>query len=109
MISNENVLIFPVIKNLSVGRNFLVVALNKSPDTGCRNPPAVFSYLIVCCSEDKTLRECGERMRGNQQRKFVPLLSVTARCCSSLSQGLPSCQSAGELGTCTRATVSNRR
>lgn len=79
MVSNENVLILPVIKKPVSREAFPRNSKQKSLDTGCRNPPAVFSYLIVSCSEDKTLGECGEGIRGNEQRKFVPLLSVTLR------------------------------
>lgn len=81
MISNEKVLILPVVQKPVNREKFpRHSSKQKSSDTGCRNPPAVFSYLIGSCSEDTTLLgERGERMRGNEQRKFVPLLSVTLR------------------------------
>lgn len=65
MISNENVLIFFVIQKPVSREEFpFCSSKEKSSDIGCRNPPAVFSYLIMSCSEDKTLLgECGERMR----------------------------------------------
>lgn len=60
----------------------------------------------MSCSEDKTLLgECGEKIGGNEQRKFVPLLSVTLRDDAHLCAR--ACQSAGELGIRTRATVSS--
>lgn len=110
MISNEKVLILPVVQKPINREKFpRCSSKQKSSGTGCRNPPAVFSYLTGSCSEDKTLLgERGERVRGNEQRKFVPQLSViTEGQCPSLSQGFPFCQSAGELGICTRATVSS--
>lgn len=66
-------------KNLSVGRNFLVVTLNK------RVLILVVEILLLSLatcefSEDKTLLgECGEKIWGDEQRKFVPLLSETLR------------------------------
>lgn len=83
MISNDSVLILPVQK--PVNREKFPHCRNSLPkqtssDTGYRNPPALFSYLTGGCSEDKTLLgEHGERMRENEQRKFVPQLSVTLR------------------------------
>lgn len=81
MIFNKNVLILPVIQKPVSREEFPhCSSKEKSSDIGCRNPAPVFSYLIVTCGEDKTvLGERGERMRGNEQRKFVPLLSVTLR------------------------------
>lgn len=55
MISNGNVLISPVVQKLVSREEFPCSSKQNSPDIGCRNPPAIFSYIIVGCSEDKTL------------------------------------------------------
>lgn len=53
MIADENVFILPVVhKRVSREEFPRCSSKQKSPDTGCRNPPAVFSYLIVSCSEN---------------------------------------------------------
>lgn len=72
IISNKNLLILSVLQKPVNREEFpSCSSKQKSFGTGCRNPPAVFSYLIGGCSEDRDklfLESVVKAMRGNEQR-----------------------------------------
>lgn len=72
VISNKNLLVLSVLQKPVNREEFpSFSSKQKSFDTGCRNPPAVFSYLIGGCSEDRDklfLESVVKGVRGNEQR-----------------------------------------